>query len=227
MAACESYGYSIIKLLGQGAFGSVVKATKNGETVAIKHITRRFRSWNECLQQREVASLHKCQKGGGAHRNVVALREVIHAKADGSVFIVMEFVDGGNLYDAMREAPAEYHDDERRAASVLRDVLAGLAHMHRRGFFHRDVKPENCLVCRDASRTVKLADLGCARELRSAPPYTDYVSTRWRRAARHPTAGSGRRGRTSDLGGIDAADVWTRRSRSKRGRRARVETGDD
>ena len=77
MAACESYGYSIIKLLGQGAFGSVVKATKNGETVAIKHITRRFRSWNECLQQREVASLHKCQKGGGAHRNVVALREVI------------------------------------------------------------------------------------------------------------------------------------------------------
>ena len=112
----------------------------------------------------------------------------------------MEFVDGGNLYDAMREAPAEYHDDERRAASVLRDVLAGLAHMHRRGFFHRDVKPENCLVCRDASRTVKLADLGCARELRSAPPYTDYVSTRWRRAARHPTAGSGRRGRTSDLG---------------------------
>ena len=71
MAACDSYGYSIIKLLGQGAFGSVVKATKNGETVAIKHITRRFRSWSECLQQREVASLHKCQKGGGAHRNVV------------------------------------------------------------------------------------------------------------------------------------------------------------
>ena len=57
--------------------------------------------------------------------------------------------------------------------------------MHRRGFFHRDVKPENCIVAGDAAApdgrwAVKVADLGCARELRSAPPYTDYVSTRWR-----------------------------------------------
>ena len=51
--------------------------------------------------------------------------------------------------------------------------------MHRAGFFHRDVKPENCLVSGD---TLKLADFGLARETRSRPPYTDYVSTRWYRA---------------------------------------------
>jgi protein kinase len=48
--------------------------------------------------------------------------------------------------------------------------------MHKHGFFHRDIKPENCLVSGDV---LKLADFGLARETRSRPPYTDYVSTRW------------------------------------------------
>ena len=56
MAACEQYGYRVDKLLGRGAFGSVVRATKRGDVVAIKHITKRFRSWNECLQQRRAGA---------------------------------------------------------------------------------------------------------------------------------------------------------------------------
>ncbi|TPX55753.1 hypothetical protein PhCBS80983_g05058 [Powellomyces hirtus] len=58
-------------------------------------------------------------------------------------------------------------------------VLLGLAHMHKHGFFHRDMKPENLLM---SGKTVKLADFGLAREIRSRPPYTEYVSTRWYRA---------------------------------------------
>lgn len=45
------------------------------------------------------------------------------------------------------------------------------------GFFHRDMKPENVLC--SGPELVKIADLGLAREIRSRPPYTDYVSTRW------------------------------------------------
>ena len=48
------------------------------------------------------------------------------------------------------------------------------------GYFHRDIKPEN-LLCNGAEN-VKIADFGLAREIRSRPPYTDYVSTRWYRA---------------------------------------------
>lgn len=48
--------------------------------------------------------------------------------------------------------------------------------MHKHGFFHRDIKPENMLVKGDV---IKVADFGLAREIRSRPPYTDYVSTRW------------------------------------------------
>lgn len=55
--------------------------------------------------------------------------------------------------------------------------MQGLAHMHKFGFFHRDLKPEN-LLC-NGPEQVKIADFGLAREIRSRPPYTDYVSTRW------------------------------------------------
>ena len=58
-------------------------------------------------------------------------------------------------------------------------TLQGLSYMHKHGFFHRDLKPENLLVKGDA---VKIADFGLAREIRSKPPFTDYVSTRWYRA---------------------------------------------
>ena len=59
-------------------------------------------------------------------------------------------------------------------------VLQGLAFMHKHGYFHRDMKPEN-LLCMGPD-LVKIADFGLAREIRSRPPYTDYVSTRWYRA---------------------------------------------
>ena len=60
---------------------------------------------------------------------------------------------------------------------IMFKVLQGLAFMHRHGFFHRDMKPEN-LLCMGPD-LVKIADFGLAREIRSRPPYTDYVSTRW------------------------------------------------
>lgn len=63
--------------------------------------------------------------------------------------------------------------------SNIYQILSGLAHMHKNGFFHRDMKPENLLIY---NNVVKVCDLGLAREIRSRPPFTDYVSTRWYRA---------------------------------------------
>lgn len=51
--------------------------------------------------------------------------------------------------------------------------------MHKYGYFHRDLKPENLLVI---NGSLKIADFGLARETRSRPPFTEYVSTRWYRA---------------------------------------------
>ena len=68
---------------------------------------------------------------------------------------------------------------EYEIKSIMYQTILGLAYMHKHGFFHRDMKPENLLVKGDS---VKIADFGLAREIRSRPPFTDYVSTRWYRA---------------------------------------------
>lgn len=63
--------------------------------------------------------------------------------------------------------------------NIMFQTLTAVNFMHQQGFFHRDLKPENLLANKD---TVKIADFGLAREIRSRPPFTDYVSTRWYRA---------------------------------------------
>jgi serine/threonine protein kinase len=68
---------------------------------------------------------------------------------------------------------------EGQIRGVIFQTVSGLGHMHKHGFFHRDLKPENLLLLKDV---VKICDLGLAREIRSRPPYTDYVATRWYRA---------------------------------------------
>eukprot|EP00003_Mantamonas_plastica_P011821 TRINITY_DN2176_c1_g1_i1.p1 TRINITY_DN2176_c1_g1~~TRINITY_DN2176_c1_g1_i1.p1 ORF type:complete len:618 (-),score=207.85 TRINITY_DN2176_c1_g1_i1:119-1972(-) len=82
-----------------------------------------------------------------------------------------------NLYQLTQNKKVKLTEDKIR--NYLYQIIQGLAYMHKHGYFHRDIKPENLLVTKDIC---KLADFGLAREIRSRPPYTDYVSTRWYRA---------------------------------------------
>lgn len=83
----------------------------------------------------------------------------------------------GNLYELMKQRDRLFPESHIR--NIMFQIFQGLAFMHKHGFFHRDIKPENMLVKGDV---VKVADFGLAREIRSKPPFTDYVSTRWYRA---------------------------------------------
>lgn len=157
--------------LGTGAFGDVFKMQhkQTGEVVAVKQIKKSFKTWDECVQLRELASLKKLKK----HPNIVALKEVVRDQEQ--LFFIFEFMQGGTLLDAMKN-----NLSERTIRKYCRQIFEGLSHCHRNGFFHRDIKPEN-LLC-GPNETIKIADFGCAREIRSRPPYTEYVSTRWYRA---------------------------------------------
>lgn len=161
-----------IKQLGDGTFGSVhlCRNKETHELVAIKTMKKKFYNWEECVNLREVRSLKKLN-----HANVVKLKEVI--REDNQLYFVFEYMKE-NLYQLMKER--ERYLPEQLIRNMVYQVLQGLAFMHKHGFFHRDMKPEN-LLCM-GPELVKIADFGLAREIRSKPPYTDYVSTRWYRA---------------------------------------------
>jgi eukaryotic-like serine/threonine-protein kinase len=81
---------------------------------------------------------------------------------DEGVLIVMEYVEGETLRDAVARGPLP----PARAIEVLRGVAAGLDHAHAEGIVHRDVKPANVLLGRRRGE-VKLADLGIATAVES------------------------------------------------------------
>jgi serine/threonine-protein kinase len=89
-----------------------------------------------------------------SHPGIVAVHDQGRDE-DGTIFLVLELVEGGTLRDVIREqvrlAPAT-------ALTVVEQVLAALRTAHRQGMVHRDVKPENVLVAR--SGQLKVADFG-------------------------------------------------------------------
>eukprot|EP00744_Colponema_vietnamica_P009785 GILI01013889.1.p1 GENE.GILI01013889.1~~GILI01013889.1.p1 ORF type:complete len:477 (-),score=61.34 GILI01013889.1:138-1568(-) len=170
--------YTILSQLGDGSFGVVSRAThsQTGEVVAVKKMKQRFNSWEECLQLREIQSLRRLQ-----HPNIIKLKEVV--RENNELFMIFEFMEM-NIYQIMRmrseqmgSVPGIFNDKEVR--SIMAQTLLGLGAIHKGGFMHRDLKPENLLTKGDL---VKIADFGLAKEIRSRPPFTEYVSTRWYRA---------------------------------------------
>ncbi|XP_024401596.1 cyclin-dependent kinase F-4 isoform X1 [Physcomitrium patens] len=163
--------YKVMRQLGDGTYGSVWKAVNNAtnEVVAIKKMKRKFYSWDECMNLREVKSLRKLN-----HPNIVKLKEVI--RENDELFFVFEYMEY-NLYQLIKDNDKPF--SEAKVRNWAFQILYALEYMHKHGYFHRDLKPENLLVTNDV---IKVADFGLAREVLSCPPYTDYVSTRWYRA---------------------------------------------
>jgi serine/threonine-protein kinase len=89
------------------------------------------------------------------HPNIVSVYDI--ATDEEGVLIVMEYVDGETLSDAIKRGPTE----PSRAIEILRGLAGALDHAHEEGIVHRDVKPANVLLGSDRT-TVKLADLGIA-----------------------------------------------------------------
>jgi serine/threonine-protein kinase len=97
-----------------------------------------------------------------SHPNVVQVYDAGEDQLDGREvsYIVMEYVPGGDLGKLVEEkGPLE----EKELARIGADVASGLAHAHKKGVVHRDIKPQNILI--DDYGRPKLADFGIARAL--------------------------------------------------------------
>jgi serine/threonine protein kinase len=146
--------YKLIAPLGEGGMASVYRARdlRLNRDVAVKVLRDELTRDADFLSrfQREaetVASL--------SHPNIVPVYDV--GEEDGSHFIVMEYVRGRTLKDAIEAGgplpPA-------RAAQIVCSVLDALTYAHSHGLIHRDVKPQNILLAADG--TARLADFGIA-----------------------------------------------------------------
>lgn len=183
--------FEVLNKIGDGTFGTVYLCKRRGQIessgqpgnntnaqsnstdnlVAIKKMKKKYYDWQECMQLREVKALKKLN-----HPNIVLLKEII--RESNYLYLVFEHMEE-NLYQLIRNQLTPFL--EQTIKNIVVQVLQGLAYIHKHGFFHRDIKPEN-LLCRNGSRSIKIADFGLTREIDSEPPYTDYVSTRWYRA---------------------------------------------
>ncbi|XP_072582505.1 serine/threonine-protein kinase DCLK3 [Vulpes vulpes] len=151
--------YEAGRVLGDGNF-AVVRQCRHRQTrqaYAMKIIDKAKLRGKEDMVDSEILITRSL-----SHPNIVQLHEVY--ETEGEVYLILEYVRGGDLFDAITES---VRFAEREAALLLLDLCRALAHLHDQGIVHRDLKPENLLVQRneDKSTTLKLADFGLAKHV--------------------------------------------------------------
>ncbi len=148
-------GYQIEALIGRGAMGEVYRASKDGQTVALKTVLATASTEHTQRFQREAEAM-----AGLNHPNIVRF----YAAGDApQPFIAMEWVDGISLDTLMQQRGALPLND---TLLILSGTAAALDHAHAQGIIHRDLKPANILLraSRDGSTPVPmLVDFGVAK----------------------------------------------------------------
>jgi len=150
-------GFQILSKVGQGAMAVVFKAKQLSldRIVAIKVLPKRLSENPEFVERfyregRAAARLN--------HPNIIQAYDV--GEAGGYHYFVMEYIDGKTIYDLIHE---DRPMNEQEALRILLQTAQALGHAHGHGLIHRDVKPKNIMLT--LSNTVKLADMGLAREV--------------------------------------------------------------
>ncbi|KAJ8748455.1 hypothetical protein K2173_003350 [Erythroxylum novogranatense] len=144
--------YELGKTLGEGSFAKVkfARNVDTGENFAIKIIDRGKVLRHKMVEQlkREISTMKLVN-----HPNVVKIYEVMASKT--KIYIVIEFVEGGELFDKIAKCGKLKEDEARR---YFQQLINAVDYCHSRGVFHRDLKPENLLL--DSSGALKVSDFG-------------------------------------------------------------------
>ncbi len=157
----------IVRLIGSGGMGYVYQARQAelDRMVALKILSPALRN-DPAFEERfarEARVLGKLQ-----HPNIVTIYE--HGESGGYFYLMMEFVDGVNL----RQAMSAGRFSPEQALAIVPAICDALQSAHAQGVWHRDIKPENILLDKDGR--VKIADFGIARIL--GDPDRNFTLTR-------------------------------------------------
>lgn len=157
--ALQFAGYEIVRELGRGGMG-VVYLARNRVLDRLEAVKVLSRPSSEDRFQQEVRALARL-----CHPNVVTVYAALAGGA-GALAFAMEYLDGETLARLVRSRGAL---SPPLACAYARQAALGLQHAHERGITHRDVKPQNLMLCRPAGQdTIKVLDFGLGKL--GAPP---------------------------------------------------------
>ncbi|NXX93135.1 DCLK2 kinase, partial [Centropus bengalensis] len=141
----------------------VLLARSTGKEFALKIIDKAKCCGKEHLIENEVSILRRVK-----HPNIIMLVEEMDTPTE--LYLVMELVKGGDLFDAITSS-TKY--TERDGSAMVYNLASALKYLHGLNIVHRDIKPENLLVCEysDGTKSLKLGDFGLATVV-EGPLYT-------------------------------------------------------
>ena len=160
--------FEILECLGRGGMGVVYRARQKSlnRPVAIKILAPERAGETRFAERfaREAKILAQLN-----HPHIVTIHDF--GETGGLFYLVMEFVDGVNLRDLLRDGKLE----PKQALAIVPPICDALQCAHDKGIVHRDIKPENLLLDRDGR--IKIADFGIAAllgvdsDVAGTPPY--------------------------------------------------------
>ncbi len=144
--------YRPLRPLGRGGSGSVwlARDERTGLEIALKIVPREGKRASRAAREMEAASRLRHER---------CVRAYDFGGDSGHVYIAYEYVEGRTLREALRAGKLRDHDAVEAAAQIL----DALAHAHRIGIVHRDVKPSNVLVEESTLISIRLLDFGLAQ----------------------------------------------------------------
>jgi ankyrin repeat protein/tRNA A-37 threonylcarbamoyl transferase component Bud32 len=156
--------YELIDEIARGGMGVVYKARQISlnRTVAVKMILTGRRPMAAEVNRFRASTR---AAAGLQHPNIVPIYEI--GEQDGHDYFSMEFVEGPNLAQVVRDNPLP----AARAASYVRTIAEAVHYAHDRGVLHRDLKPSNILL--DSLDQPRVTDFGLAKNLSSDPELTE------------------------------------------------------
>ena len=150
--------YKVVKKLGAGITGAVYKVehkTMEGKLFALKSVNLDKLDTAQLKELRnEVALLKKLD-----HPHIVRLYETF--ESDTTMDLVMELLEGGDLYDAYKGRKEEF--TEKKICELIRQLVSAVSYCHKFDIIHRDIKPANVCFRTGERDSIVLIDFGIGK----------------------------------------------------------------
>ncbi|GET88423.1 protein kinase, putative [Leishmania tarentolae] len=152
--------YTQVKVLGKGSFGSAWLIQRNAD--GAQFVAKEVRLGGLKPAERESAQKEIDMLRTLNHPNIT--RYVDHFEHKGSLFIVMEYANGGDLYMRIKQQQGQLFS-EKKILRFFGQICLALSYMHERRILHRDLKTQNVFLTKDG--VVKVGDFGISTVLRN------------------------------------------------------------